>query len=55
MAKEPEIQIELTVNGKTIECNEFVQKVTGNVFWGILKSIHLESDPKTATLKLKIK
>jgi hypothetical protein len=55
MAKEPELSVELTVNGKNVECNEFVRKVTGNVFWAIIKSLHLETDPQTATINIKVK
>lgn len=55
MASEPKLEIELTVNGKPIEMNEFVQKITSNVLLGVVKSLHLDATPKTAIFNLKIK
>jgi hypothetical protein len=52
MAGEP--KIELIVNGKSIEMNEFVQKITGNLVLAILNSIRIDEEPKTATINLKI-
>ena len=55
MSKEPEISVELTVNGEKIEMNEFFHKVTCNVINGILKSLRLEKPPKSAVITLKFK
>jgi hypothetical protein len=54
MAFEPKLEIELTVNGKPVEMNEFVQKITANVLLGIVNSLHLDNAPKTAVFNLKI-
>lgn len=55
MATEPRLEIELTINGKSIEMNEFVQKMTSNVLLGVVKSLRLDETPKTAVFNLKIK
>jgi len=47
-------EVELSVNGKRVEMNEFVHKIVGNLILGILKSIRLEEEPKTATLSIKL-
>ncbi len=54
MNKEQELKIELDVNGKEIEMNEFVQKITGNLIYAVLKSLRLEEEPKTAVFRLKV-
>ncbi len=53
MSTEPEIT--LIINGKEIDMNEFVRKITGNLLLAILKSLRLDEDPKTATFEIKIK
>jgi hypothetical protein len=55
MAKEPELKIELVVNGKNISMNEFVHKIVGNLILAILKSIRLDEEPHSAVLNFKIK
>jgi hypothetical protein len=55
MTNEPHLTIELIVDGKNIEMNEFVQKITSNLLWAVLKSLRLEKDPQLATFKLEIK
>lgn len=54
MTTEPQLKVELNVNGKPIEMNEFVHKIIGNLIWGILKSLRLDEEPKTATFKLTV-
>jgi molybdopterin-guanine dinucleotide biosynthesis adapter protein len=54
MLTESEMKIELNVNGQIIEMNEFVQKITTNLFLAVLKSIRLADEPKTAVLTMKI-
>jgi hypothetical protein len=55
MADEQELKIQLSVNGKNIEMNEFVHKIVSNLIWAILKSLHLEEEPKTAVLNLQVR
>ena len=55
MSQEPELIVELNVNGHEIEMNEFVHKITGNLLMAIVKSLRLTEIPKTATFKLEIK
>jgi hypothetical protein len=55
MVLEPEFTVELNVNGKGVEMNEFVHKIVGNLILAILKSLRLDSYPKTVTLNMKIK
>jgi hypothetical protein len=47
-------EIELSVNGKDVEMNEFVHNIIGNLILGILRSIRLDEEPKTATLSIKL-
>ena len=54
MPQEPHLTVELTVDDKNIEMNEFVQKITGNLLWAVLKSLRLDHEPKSATFKIKI-
>jgi hypothetical protein len=54
MTTETAFKVELTVNGKAIEMNEFVHKIVGNSFLAMLKSIRLEEEPKQASLNIKI-
>jgi hypothetical protein len=54
MTSEPKLDIEMTVNGKPVDMNEFVQKITANVLLGVIKSLRLTEDPKTAVFSLKI-
>ena len=55
MAQEPRLTVELIVDGKALEMNEFVQKITGNLLWAILKSLRLEKEPGTATFEITVK
>jgi hypothetical protein len=55
MNAEPKLDIEMTVNGKPVDMNEFVQKITANVLLGVIKSLRLTEEPKTAVFNLKIK
>lgn len=55
MTSGPKLKIELIVNDKPIEMNEFVQKITSNILWGIVESLRLEENPKTAVFNLKIR
>jgi hypothetical protein len=55
MAAEPKLDIELTINGKPVEMNEFVHKITSNILWGVIKSLRLDDKPKTAVFNLKVK
>jgi hypothetical protein len=55
MSSEPQLDIEMTVNGKPVDMNEFVQKITANVLLGVIKSLRLTEEPKTAVFNLKIK
>jgi len=54
MAREPKMEIALCINSKDIEMNEFVQQITCNLVPAILKSLHLDEEPKTATLNPRI-
>jgi molybdopterin-guanine dinucleotide biosynthesis protein B len=49
-----ELKIELNVNGKEIEMNEFVKRITGNLIYAVLESLRLDEDPKTAIFKLRV-
>lgn len=55
MTQEPRLIVELTVDDKSIEMNEFVQKITSNLLWAILKSLRLDKEPKTANFRISIK
>ncbi len=55
MNQDPELKIELTINEKNIEMNEFVHKIVGHLLWAVLKSLRLNEEPKTATFKLNVK
>ncbi len=52
MNQDPELKIELIVNGKNVEMNEFVHKIVGHLLWAVLKSLRLDEEPKTATFRL---
>jgi len=54
MTAEPKFDIEMTINGKPVDMNEFVQKITANVLLGVIKSLRLTEEPKTAVFSLKI-
>jgi hypothetical protein len=54
MTNENAFKVELTVNGKAVEMNEFVHKIVGNSMLAILKSIRLEEEPRQASLSIKI-
>jgi hypothetical protein len=54
MNKEPKLKIELNVNGKEIEMNEFVQKIIGNLLYAAVKSLRLDEQPETAVFRLEI-
>lgn len=49
-----ELKIGVTVNGKSIEMNEFVHKIIGNLLIAILKSLRLDEEPKEASFNLTI-
>jgi hypothetical protein len=51
----PDLQVELSVNGKPIAMNEFVHKIVGNLVWAILQSVRLDEEPKSATVTVKVK
>lgn len=55
MPHEPHLTVELTADGKNIEMNEFVHKITGNLLWAILKSLRLDKEPKTANFTINIR
>ena len=55
MVGEPQLRVELKVNGKLIEMNEFVHKIIANLIWGILKSLRLDEEPHTAVISLTTK
>jgi hypothetical protein len=55
MVKEPSLTVELTVDNKNVEMNEFVQKITGNLLWAILKSLRLDKEPASAAFKIEIR
>jgi hypothetical protein len=54
MGIDPKFKVELSVNGKSIQMNEFVHKIVGNLILAILRSIKLDEEPKSATLNLKV-
>jgi hypothetical protein len=54
MTQEPRLSVELIVDGKNIEMNEFVRKITGNLLWAILKSLRLEKEPNTAVFRIDV-
>jgi hypothetical protein len=54
MTTEPELSVDLTINGKKVEMNEFVHRIAGNVLWGMVKSLRLEANPRMAMFSLKI-
>ena len=54
MTQEIRLKVELKADNENIEMNEFVQKITGNLLWAILKSLRLDHDPKSVTFKLDI-
>ncbi len=54
MNQDPEMKIELIVNDKNIEMNEFVHKIVGHLLWAVLKSLRLNEEPETATFRLSV-
>lgn len=54
MSTEQIFKAELSVNGKSIQMNEFVHKIVGNLVLAILRSIKLDEEPKSATINLKV-
>ena len=55
MSHDPGFNVELTVDNQPVEMNEFVQKITGNILWAIVKSLRLDKEPSTATFKISVK
>ena len=55
MKREPELNVELAVNGQAIELNEFVHKIIGNLLVAILNSLRLADQPTTAEFRIDLK
>jgi hypothetical protein len=55
MSQEPRLSVELTADGANVELNEFVQKITSNLLWAILKSLRLDKIPAEANFKITLK
>lgn len=51
---EPEISVELQINGKPVELNEFVHKIVGNLLLAIIKSLRLTQEPKSAAFNVRL-
>jgi hypothetical protein len=49
-----DLKVVLSINGTEIEMNEFVQKLTGNLLYAVLKSLRLDEEPHSAVFSLKI-
>ena len=54
MNTDPKFRVELSVNGISIQMNEFVHKIVGNLILAILRSIKLDEEPRSATISLKV-
>ena len=54
MNTDPKFRVELSVNDKSIQMNEFVHKIVGNLILAILRSIKLDEEPRSATISLKV-
>jgi hypothetical protein len=54
MAEESKVSVQLTVNGQEVSLNEFVQQITMNILTGIVKSLKIDDELKTAVFELKI-
>ena len=50
--QEPSVQVELTVNGREIELNNFVQDFMGLAVTGMIKSLKGVADVQTVTLNI---
>jgi hypothetical protein len=48
-------ELELKVDGKNIGMNSFVKKITSNIIFGILSSLHDTNDWKKATITIERK
>lgn len=46
-------ELELKVDGKNIGMNSFVRRMTSNIIFGILSSLHDTDDWKNATITIK--
>jgi hypothetical protein len=46
-------ELELKVDGKNIGMNSFVRRMTSNIIFGILGSLHDTDDWKNATITIK--
>jgi hypothetical protein len=46
-------ELELKVDGKNIGMNSFVERITSNIIFGILSSLHDTDDWKNATITIK--
>lgn len=54
MAEEPKVSVQLTVNDQDVSLNEFAQRITMNILTGIVKSLKIDDEVKTAGFELKI-
>lgn len=45
-------ELELKVDGINIEMNSFVERITSNIIFGILSSLHGTDDWKNATITI---
>ena len=46
-------ELELKVDGKNIGMNSFVKRITSNIIFGVLSSLHDTNDWKNATITIK--
>jgi len=46
-------ELELKVDGKNIGMNSFAERITSNIIFGILSSLHDTDDWKKATITIK--
>jgi hypothetical protein len=54
MVTDLKFKVDLSVNGKSIQMNEFVHKIVGNLILAILRSIKLDEEAQSATISLKV-
>ncbi len=54
MIEESRLTVRLTLNGKETSLNNFVQRITSNILIGIVKSLKIDDEFKTAVFELKV-
>ena len=54
MAEDQKVSVQLILNSKEVSLNRFVHRIISNVLLGILKSLKIDDETKTAVFKLKM-